>query len=121
MVSISKNGIITINAGDKFETAVFINGGSELEPVRYILKNDDKLLWVIVEPNKPFECGVVRKILTKDDLNDNNDPVLKLKSSDTLNLLPGTYYYEARLVIPNTSTGEEDISTVIPRRKFIIL
>lgn len=119
MACISQNGIITLNAGDYFEYPLFINAGSVLEPLRYILENDDKVYFSIMEPNQPFEFAIVRKIFTKDDLTPMGDVNVVLNSEDTEYLLPGCYYYEAKLLI--RKDNKDFISTVVPKRKFYVM
>ena len=119
MACISRNGIITINAGDYFKYPLFINAGSIMEPLRYILEGDDRLYFSIMEPNQPFECAIVRKIFTKDDVDVFGDVEIVLESTDTQNLLPGNYYYEVKLLMKNGDN--ECLSTVVPKKKFYVL
>ena len=119
MASISKNGIITMNAGDYFKYPLFINAGSVMEPLRYILENDDKVLFSIMEPNQPFEHGILRKIYTKENLNVWGDVEVEFDSTDTENLLPGTYYYEVKLLI--NKDNKTCVSTVVPKKKFYVM
>ena len=116
MQSIANNGIITMNAGDSFTTYIYLNAGNEAYPFPYILEGTAKLYFAIVEPNQPFEEGVVRKILTEKDININDGTAkLVLLPQDTENLRPGTYYYEAKLDI------DGQIDTVVTRHKIFIL
>lgn len=119
MINIAKNNIITITAGDYFKVPIFINAGDYTFPLRYILQPDDRLYLSIMEPNQPFEVGVVRKIYTAANLNGAGDPVIELLPSDTEHLLPGLYYYELKLVI--NKDGEDLLSTIRPKTKFYIL
>lgn len=127
MLDISKNGIITVNRGDTFTTILFINVGSLMEPVRYKLRAGDKLYLGVCEPNQPFECAVIKKVFTNADLNEDNDVIVKFKAEDTENILPGVYYYEAKLFVCYKAETEtepeqpETINTVVPKTKFIIL
>lgn len=116
------NEILTLTAGDHFELPVFINAGTKMCPLRYILTDDDSLLVSIMEPNKPFECGVIRKILTKKDLNAYGDAVLKLDFTDTQNVLPGVYYIEIKLKSYEGTHSDNNLryETIVPPRKFII-
>ena len=47
MYSVSKNGIITLSAGDDFEFPIFINAGDEWEPLQYSLRDQDRMYFVI--------------------------------------------------------------------------
>lgn len=120
MNNIAENGIITLYAGDTFIAPIFLNAGDNTCPVRYTLEEGDKLYVGIMEPNQPFECALVRKLLTKDDLNAWGDPELKLSPEDTEHIMPGTYYYEAKLVTTDKE-GKEVVQTVISKRKLYVL
>lgn len=146
MLTISNNGIITVNRGDDFSVPLFINRGTELAPVRYVLKDDDEIYLGIFsagadylldtdgtkffiedeitylgipEIDTYFENAVVRKTFTKDDLNENGDVILKFAHVDTRFLLPGNYYYQIRAKI--TKDDEEYINTVVRKTAFIVL
>ena len=118
MVSISENGIISMNTGDYFKAPLFINAGDALTPLRYVLEENDKVYFAILEPNQPFNFGVVRKIFTKDNLNTCGDVEIVLETSDTEKLLPGAYYYEIKLSI--VRDNKEYVETIIPRRKIYL-
>ena len=115
MINISNSSTIEMNRGDTFIYPLFINKGSGIDPERYILSSNDKVYLSIMEPNQPFEFGLVRQIYTRNDLNTNGDVVLKLKSTDTQDLLPGVYYLEIKLKLNNGN-----ISTIYPKKKFIL-
>lgn len=115
MYSISDNGIITLNRGDYFSVPLFINAGDTMEPVRYVLEGDDKVYLSVMEANTPFECGVIRKVFTKEDLNEFKDVQITLETSDTDKLLPGKYYYSIKLV------SDDIIDTIIPNKLFYII
>ena len=119
MENVAKNGIITLYAGDSFAAPLFLNAGTRLYPMRYVLEEGDKVYVGIMEPGQPFEHALIRKVLTKDDLNAYGDPELTLRPEDTEMVMPGLYYYEAKLVV--TKDGKETIQTVIPKKKLYIL
>jgi len=115
---ISNNGIIVINKGDTFYAPLFINIGDECTPERYILTEDDTVYFAICEPNQVFERGVIRKIYTANNLNEDGDVEIILNPEDTENILPGTYYYEIKLRV--VRGDQEIVDTIVPRRKFVI-
>lgn len=125
MNKITDNGIITLHAGDSFVAPLFLNAGDIIFPMRYSLKEGDKLYVGIMEPGQPFECALIRKVLTKDDLNVYGDPELKLSPEDTEKIMPGLYYYEAKLLMASDDSDDSDdevtIQTVIPKKKVYIL
>ena len=67
---------------------------------------------------------MLAKKFTYEDVNENNDIIIKFNHEDTVKLFPGIYFYEIKLQRPNT---EEDTDpsddyyiTIVPRRKFVI-
>ncbi len=146
MLTISNNGIITVNRGDDFSIPLFINQGTELKPIRYVLTEadevylgisspgvtslfdasktqffvDDEVTYLgIPETNLTFDSALVRKTFTHEDLNENGDVVLKFKSIDTKFLQPGNYYYQIK--IKRVENDEKFINTVVKKTSFIVL
>lgn len=122
MFEISRNGIVTLSRGDSFEFSVFINLGTLLEPVQYFLEEGDKLYFALMEPNHPFEAALIRKVYTKDDMDESGNVIMKFVPEDTEYLLPGTYYYMVKLLRPAKESGESDkVDTIISKTKFAIV
>lgn len=104
------NNQITINRGDTFERPLFLNKGTELRPIRYILKTDDRVYLAITEPNQPFELAILKKVYGRENTNINGDVVIRLESEDTERLIPGQYYYTIKAeFVNNYKTLNEDI------------
>ena len=121
MVEIANNGIITLNRGDTFQAPLFINHNNNLlEPYRYLIKETDIIYFGICEPAECFENAIVKKKYTIKDVNENKDFMIDLKAEDTLNLIPGTYYYEIKLQTIDSNELEK-IVTVTPKTKLILL
>lgn len=128
MFNIQNNRIITIVSGDTIEIPLFINENTDLEPIRYAFGKYDKVYFVIMEPHQEFNCGILRHEYGYEDLNESEDIVIKLTHDDTINLLPGTYYYEIKLLMRETVEEDDEVivlnewlDTIVPRTKFIIL
>lgn len=120
MFNISNNGIITVNRGDTFSLTFKIELGTKLAPIQYILTPADKLYLGVVEPNQQFEYAIIKKVLTDQDLDSNNNVIIKFLSEDTEYLLPGVYYYTLKLCRDCDASGEQ-IDTLKQRTKFIVL
>lgn len=116
MFDITKNKIITVTRGDSFSLDVFVNVGTAINPVQYVLRGDDKLYFALMEAHQPFEYALIRKEFTEDDVNENGDVHMEFGSEMTEYLMPGTYYYTIKL-----ATEDGDISTVISKTKFYII
>lgn len=117
MFNISRNGIISINRGDNFTINVFVNIGTVLEPMQYKLQGEDKLYFALCEPNQPFECALIRKVFTEENLDADNNIDMNFIPEDTEHLLPGTYYYTIKLY----RAAEDLVDTIINKTKFIIM
>ena len=119
MFNISRNGIITLNRGDTARLPLFINAGTEMNPVRYELQDTDKVYLGVMEPNSPFENAIIKKVYTKEDVNENGDIMVEFYSDDTVNLMPDDYYYEIKADI--MFNGQPWVNTIVPRTKFTIV
>lgn len=118
MFSISRNGIITIDAGDSAIFTLNIDAGCVLNPLLYELEQADRICFSVMQPNQGFQQGVLRKIFTTADLDTNHNLLIKFDCSDTEHLLPGRYTYQIKLV--QLRNNQEYVYTIIPPRKFII-
>lgn len=122
MAHISPNNIITINRGDTFIYSFLINVGTELNPIPYDLVGQDKLYLGVCEPNIPFEYAIIKKVFTSSDTNSDGTVIIEFTPTDTLNLLPGDYYYSIKLSQPLDQLGlNEKVTTLVPRTKFTII
>lgn len=119
MFNIAFNGIITVTRGDSFTMPLTINMGNELMPVRYTLQSNDVLYFAVMEPNQPFETALIRKKYTAEDVNENGDVVIRFRPQDTQCVLPGKYYYQAKLQTFNSSNPDDyDVATVVDKTLF---
>ena len=119
MFDISNNGIITITRGDTASAPLFLNEGTKLNPIRYVLADTDKVYFGVSEAHCPFENALIRKVFTKDNLNENGDVVINFETKDTQCLLPNTYFYEIKLV--RQIDEQQFVDTVVVRSKFVIM
>lgn len=115
MVSISDNGIITMYRGDTFQVPMRINTGSKLDPIWYEVQPGDTIYFSVCEPNQLFEEALIRKMVTSANQDIDKNIYIYLDPTDTQNVVPGTYYMEAKIKLTNGK-----IATIVPRRKFFI-
>lgn len=120
MFNLSKNNIVTVSHGDSFSCPLFLNAGTDVCPIRYVLGTGEYVYFVIEQPNQQFENACLKKVFTKDNLNVHEDVVISIDSKDTMNLCPGTYYYEIKAKLLD-SNGKYIINTVVEKTKFVIL
>lgn len=121
MFDITGNGLITVTRGDTFTMTLFVNTGTALEPVRYTLAGDDRVYFAVCEPNQRFEDATIKKEFSSADLDSDGDVVMKFASSDTEHLLAGDYYYEVKLHKVFADSSKNEIDTIVPKTKFVIL
>lgn len=120
MYTIDDNGIIVLNRGDTFTQTFPINIGSSAYPVYpTINKETDKVYFGLTEPNQYFECALVRKVLDISVSDNIPNAILEFEIKDTEYLLPGNYYYEIKLY--RNRNNKEEITTIYPKTKFIIV
>lgn len=120
MINIDQNNRIAITRGDTFTAPLFLNKGTDLKPFRHILQENEEIYLSIMEPNKPFEEGIIKKYYTKDNLNNMGDVLISLEHDDTRCLLPGKYFYQIKGSFYNSETQKFEINTVIQKTEFII-
>ena len=119
MVRIADNGYITMNRGDTFTLPLFINCGTELEPIRFYIKDHPgtKVYLGVMEPNQCFENAILRKTFNdQSPVNTEGDLLINFEINDTLYLRPGIYYYQIKVLIDG-----EELNTIIPKTPFYIL
>ena len=126
MLTIDSNCTISMNRGDTADIPIFINiTQDKLNLVRYTLTENDVVYVCVAEPLQKWEDALIKKVYTINDLNENGDIVLHLDVLDTEYLAPGTYRYEVKLVTYDNRFAEDrvivSVSTVVPRKKFIIV
>ena len=64
MLKISDNKIIILSRGDNCSMPLFINAGTQLEPIRYDLRKHPEtvIYFSLMQPNQYFENGCLRKM-----------------------------------------------------------
>lgn len=115
------NNIITINRGDTFTFDFTIDDDSS-ESGRYILSNDDVLYFGLMDPHQPFECALVKKRFTADDCDSAGNLTITISPEDTIDLIPGVYYYSIKLHRLQDTEEEyiDEVITVVNKTKFVI-
>lgn len=111
---LSNNNIVTVNRGDDFTLPVILNKGSNMSPELFNLKAEDVIYLGVMEYNMTFETAVIRKHITG-VVTDNNKVEFTFNSDDTINLLPGLYYYMVKVVI------DGKVTTILDKTQFRIL
>ena len=107
MFLVSDNNIITMQRGDCGAMTIEINLGDNINPDIYQLTSNDKVYFGVMEPLAPFENSLIKKTYTLLDLNLDDTLTITLDPKDTEYLLPGTYYYEVKL-LRNTYVDNPD-------------
>ena len=124
----TNNNMIIMNRGDTYEFDLTIEDDSSLDG-RYHIIGDDTIYFGIMDPHQPFEEALVKKKFTVDDADANGNLTIVIEPEDTLDLLPGVYYYSVKIHMQhenkNPETGEVDgyvdkVYTVINKTKLFL-
>lgn len=120
MLQIDANNVITLTRGDSGIARIFINAGTKLEPLKYVLQETDVLYFGVMECNSNFEHGLIKKLYYSKDLDDKNNLYVYFLPEDTLNIVPGKYYYEVKL---KRKLGSSDflVDTVVDKTEFWVV
>lgn len=120
MLTVSRDGIIQLSRGDSCDLPLFINAGTATEPIRFDMReHENTVVYVsVMEPNRYFEQGFVRKVYSKDNwkINENGDLVVQFTPEDTRFVPPGKYYYEIKIDLE----GKGVVNTVVQTTEFWI-
>jgi hypothetical protein len=123
-----KNNMIVLNRGDTYEFDLTISDDTSTDG-RYHIRGDDTIYFGIMHPHQSFEDALVKKRFTVDDADQNGNLIIVIKAEDTLDLLPGTYYYSVKIHLQhdniNPETNEIDgyvdkVRTVINKTKLFL-
>lgn len=120
MFDVSQNNKIYVTRGDTFSVPLFINRGTELKPLRYTLKENDELYLAIMEPNQPFECALIKKVYSYENLNKYGDVLIEIEHDDTRCLEPGKYYYQVKARLYDIEKDKFEVNTVVSKTEFWI-
>lgn len=120
VLQIDANNVITLTRGDSGVARIFINAGTKLEPLKYILQETDVLYFGVMECNSNFEHGLIKKLYYSKDLDDKNNLYVYFLPEDTLNVVPGKYFYEIKL---KRKLGSSDflVDTVVDKTEFWVV
>ena len=118
MINISHNGTVMVKRGDTFNVPLFINIGTEEEPMRLDFTNKP---WLKVHFNieSAGKDGPVlfTKTFTNLDVNEYGDIMVLLTSDETKKLRSGVYEYTIYV------TDDSDVEfnyTVTPNKMFYL-
>ena len=121
MFSIANNGIITVNRGDSFELPLRLNVGTSLDQTLYTLTDTDVVYIGVMEPQQNFEDAILRKRVTKENVDDNGTLIVRFWPEDTCCLTPGKYYYQVKITTVDEKTKRTDVETILNKTLFYIL
>ena len=114
---INRDNVISINRGDYLERSYkFTTGKFPKEEHLINIGENDIIFFGLMDPHQHFEHAIIKKEFTKEAFNEDGEFILILDSEDTLDLVPGTYYYSIKWL-----SSEGKITTLIPKTKFIIV
>lgn len=124
----TRNNTIVLNRGDSYEFDLTIADENSLTG-RYHLVDNDTVYFYIIYPNQPFEEAIITKEYTVEDTDEMGNLTISIDPTDTLDLLPGTYYYTVKVHLNHNIYDEETeellghvnrINTIINRTKLFL-
>lgn len=124
----TKNNMIILNRGDTYEFDLTIDDDTSSDG-RYHIQGDDAIYFGIMDPHQPFENALVKKKFTIDNADANGNLTIVIEPEDTLDLLPGVYYYSVKIHLQhdevNPETGDiygyvDKVHTVINKTKLFL-
>ncbi len=116
--------IIVINRGDSYAFNLDLNVSDNPGEI-YRLEDNDILYFGLMLPHQKFEDAILKKKFTVEDYVADSDIIeMCINPEDTVDLLPGKYYYAIKLKFDHEdeTTGERvtGVETVVDKTKFII-
>lgn len=113
--------IIQMFRGDTLTLIPIIKTGTNMYPEHYELTEKDTIYFALMEVHQKFEDAILKKVFDNTSPTDvNNDLIIKLDSSDTVDLLPGKYYYTIKMKHINDDESF-DVYTLLKETEFWIL
>jgi hypothetical protein len=125
---LTNNNIIIMHRGDTYDFDLVIDDVDSPNGI-YRLKGNDVVYFGIMDPHQPFENALVKKRFTAEDAYPNGVLNIVIAPEDTLDLLPGTYYYSVRAHLQHDNfhykTGEflgrvDQVNTVVNKTKLFL-
>lgn len=119
------NNIIILNRGDTYQFDLVIDDTESPDGI-YRLKGNDTVYLGIMDPHQPFEQALVKKRFTAEDMTPNGVLTIVITAEDTLELLPGAYYYAVKIHMQHEKIDHktvmviDQVNTIINKTKFFI-
>lgn len=114
---VNKNNVISMNRGDYAEIPLYFKEGKFPYNTPITMTDDDVLFFGLMDPNQHFEHALLKKEYTGSSTIDKDGKfLLVLEPEDTLELMPGTYFYEIKLL-----TKDSKIYTLMQKTRFNII
>lgn len=119
---IRRNKVITMTRGDYLSIDIELKSGKFPNEKIYQINEGDIVFFGLMEPNQPFEKAILKKEFGYDDFAMEGQSLIKivLNPEDTIELAPGTYYYQVKVLYRDES-GVTHIDTAVQKTKFIIV
>ena len=113
---IKKNKVITMTRGDSTSLKIEVNTSDF--PAQ--INTGDLFFFGVMEPNQPFEKAIIKKELAYENYDSSHGTLkIDIEPEDTIELIPGTYYYQIKVLSKND--GDPRIDTVVQKTKFNII
>lgn len=119
-MNIDSNKVITISKIDNSSFPVFINQGTGLEPIQYVLSDSDQVIFYLVPCNMQLCYYLIKKTFTIYDLNEDGNVELSFDRNDFKKISLGKYQYMIILKSYDLE-NKQIIKTIIPRTELFLV
>lgn len=116
--------IIAINRGDTYAFNLTINDDSAEDGIYRLIEND-AIYFGLMDPGQSFEEALVKKKLTAEspEIDESGNIIFVINPEDTLDLLPGRYFYMIKLKMDHHDedlNSVKGVRTIVNKTKFVI-
>ena len=120
MINIDSNKVITISKIDNSSFPVFINQGTGMQPIQYILSDTDQVIFYLIPCNLQLCYYLIKKTFTKDNLNEEGNVELSFNRDDFSKIPLGKYQYMVILKSYDLENSQM-IKTIVPRTELFLV
>jgi len=110
--------IIKLIRGDSHARTFYIPDDTK-EDGKYILDDKEVVYFGITLPHQPFEHAIIKKVFHPEDQREDGVFEVYLTPDDTVDLLPGIYYYSIKLLYYDEK-GKECVDTIVNKHKVVV-
>lgn len=117
MFQVTDEGMIYLSRGDTCTITLAVLSGNNMCNYLYPLEEGDKIYFGLTEPNQRFEDAILKKVYTKEDVDEDGNVEIKFNPTDTEYLKEQMYFYTIKL----SNQDQTRVETLIDKKRFFIV